>query len=278
MSVNPFHSVMTSRAAFDAGQRQSDVVSNLNLNDISGEPPLSQSREQNLALKVKAPPLTPTTLDLGGNTYGSGSSEVNSAGVLKSYAGIFGRSQSEPAAYSHADQQGLHDAAVKTDGGKPAETLSFSPPEFSTIKAAKTVEAARPDETQAAKRTPSLSFGEFQAIQRETGDKFANASYDLSIKHSDGGSVFRHRYTADDFTTCTLSSKDGSMSAVVTDKYARPTLQEDIGADGRSTVTRFAYNDEGGRKAMFASRKEVTDPDGTVKTFNYDRFGKVLQA
>lgn len=55
-------------------------------------------------------------------------------------------------------------------------------------------------------------------------------------------------------------------------------MQEDIGADGKSTVTRFAYSDEGTRKAMFASRKEVTNPDGTVNTFNYDRFGKVIQA
>lgn len=282
MSVNPFHSVMTSRAAFDAGQRQTDVVSNLNLNDISGEPPLSQSREQNLALKVKAPPLTPMTLDLGGNTYGSGSSEVNSAGVLKSYAGIFGRTQNEPAAFvTPQAPQALESATLKADGAsKTPETLTFNAPEYAVgrpaVKATEAV-AAQNDATL-PKRTPSMSLAEFQAVQKETGDKFANASYDLSIKHSDGGSVFKHKYTADDFSTCTLSSKDGIVSAVVTDRYARPTMQEDIGADGKSTVTRFAYSDEGTRKAMFASRKEVTNPDGTVNTFNYDRFGKVIQA
>lgn len=283
MSVNPFHSVMTSRAAFDAGQRQTDVVNNLNLNDIAGEPPLSQSREPNLALKIKAPPLTPTTLDLGGNTYGSGSSEVNNAGILKSYAGIFGRSQSEPVAYNGAtstpDAGRTSEAVLKVSGAaaKPGETLSFTPlettPQANTFKPAETLS----QNSDQQRRAPALSFAEFQAVQRESGDKFANASYDLSIKHTDGGSVIKHKYTADDFSTCTLSSKDGLVSAVVTDKYARPTLQEDIGADGRSTVTRFAYNDDG-RKAMFASSKEVTSPDGTVKTFNYDRFGKVLQA
>src|SRR5438270_13726358 len=106
MSVNPFHSVMTSRAAFDAGQHQTDVVSNLNLTDIAGQPPLSQGREQNLALKIKAPPLTPLTLDLGGNAYGGNSPEVNNAGILKNYAAIFARSpQLEPAAVPGANQE-----------------------------------------------------------------------------------------------------------------------------------------------------------------------------
>lgn len=277
MSLNPFQQIVALRAesakvAFDAGQHRSDVVSSLNYNDISGQPPLSQSREQDRALKVKAPPLTPTTLDLGT------SGEVNSAGILRNYAGIFDRSESKPAVSSGASHSERTDVALKTDGAKPTETLSFSPPEYSTAKAGKASEAVKSADTSVTKSSPALSFGDFHAIQSETGNKFANASYDLSIKHVNGSSVFRHRYTAEDFTTCTLSSKDGSMSAVVTDKYARPTLQEDIGSDGRSTVTRFSYNDEGGRKAMFASRKEVTAPDGTVTSLNYDRFGKLLPA
>jgi hypothetical protein len=207
MSVNPFHSVMTSRAAFDAGQRQTDVVSNLNLNDISGQPPLSQSREQNLALKVKAPPLTPGTLDLGGNTYGSGTSEVNSAGILKSYAGIFGRTQGEPAAFTGPAQDAPKtpgtvafkpDAVASLAAGK-SETLTFTPPEYSTLKPGTqkptdTI-AQNADATLPKRTSPSMSLAEFQAVQKETGDKFASASYDLSIKHSDGGSIFKHKYT-----------------------------------------------------------------------------------
>lgn len=308
MSANPFNNLMASRAAsraaFDAGQRETDVVNNLNFNDISGQPPLSQSREQNLSLKVKAPPLTPLTLDLGaGSSYGSGSSEVNSVGILKSYAGIFGRNgQSESTAFNGSNQESVtvpenavfKTSALKTDattdarypqtltfapeanaqatGFKPAEATSFKPTEAVAQNSETTTETALPKRS-----SPALSVAEFGAIQKAYGDKFANATYDLSIKHTDSGSVFRHKYTADDFSTCTLSSKDGAISAVVTDRYARPALQEDIGADGRSTVTRYAYDDST-RKAMFASSKEVTSPDGTVKTYNYDRFGKVIQA
>ncbi|CAN5176222.1 hypothetical protein BH10CYA1_BH10CYA1_39450 [soil metagenome] len=256
MSVSPFHSVMTSRAAFDAGQRSDDgVVNGLNLTDIAGQPPLSQGRE-GVALKIKAPPLTPLTLDLGGNTYGS-SSEVNYAGVLRT---------PKSAAFSAPESL--------TVGNQ----VALKAPETVALRADHGIK--NPDgqvaENNLPKRSgPALSLPNFEAVNKATDGKYANASYDLSMQ-PDGG--IRHKYTATDFSTLTLTSKDGAAIAVATDPYARPTIQEELRADGSSRVTRFAYNDDGSRKAMFASSKEVTNPDGTVKTFNYDKFGKVLQA
>ncbi len=279
MSVSPFHSVMTSRAAFDAGQRSDDgVVNGLNLTDIAGQPPLSQGRE-GVALKIKAPPLTPLTLDLGGNTYGT-NSEVNNAGVLRASrsAAAFA-----PESLTGGNQDALkapETVALRADRGiQNPETMRFNPPENAALKTAalKTGEAdAQVADNSLPKRSgPALSLPNFEAVNKATDGKYANASYDLSMQ-PDGG--IRHKYTANDFSTLTLTSKDGAAIAVATDPYARATIQEELSADGSSRVTRFAYNDEGSRKAMFASSKEVTNPDGTVKTFNYDKFGKVLQA
>lgn len=254
---------MTSRAAFDAGQRSDDgVVNGLNLTDIAGQPPLSQGRE-GVALKIKAPPLTPLTLDLGGNTYGT-NSEVNNAGVLRNQAAL----------------KAPETVALRADRGiQNPEAIRFSPPENVALKTAalKTGEADAQvaDNNVPKKSGPALSLPNFEAVNKATDGKYANASYDLSMQ-PDGG--IRHKYTASDFSTLTLTSKDGAAIAVATDPYARPTIQEELSADGSSRVTRFSYNDEGGRKAMFASSKEVTNPDGSVKTFNYDKFGKVLQA
>jgi hypothetical protein len=159
------------------------------------------------------------------------------------------------------------------------EPMRFNPPENAAFKTAalKSGEAdGQAAENNLPKRSgPALSLPNFEAVSKATAGKYDNASYDLSMQ-PDGG--IRHKYTATDFSTLTLTSKDGAAIAVATDPFARPTIQEELSADGTSRVTRFVYNDEGNRKAMFASSKEVTNPDGTVKTFNYDKFGKVLQA
>ncbi len=275
---SPFTTLMASRAAFDAGHRSDEgVVNGLNLADIAGQPPLSQGRE-GVAMKVNAPPLTPATLDLSGNTYGN--SEVNNAGVLRS-AAVYGRTAPltpDSAGGNQAALKAPETVALKADQGIPTiESITFAPTENAVLKTAsfKPTEDAQVADTTAAKRAPALSLPNFGAVYKATDGKYANASYDLSMQ-PDGG--IKHKYTATDFSTCTLTSKDGAAIAVVTDPYARPTIQEEIGADGNSRVTRYSYKDEGGRKAMFASSKEVTEADGTVKTFNYDKFGKVLQA
>lgn len=280
---SPFTTIMAQRAAFTDGHRSDEgVVSNvstLNLTDIAGQPPLSQGRE-GVAFKVNAPPLTPKTLDLtppktldlGGNTYGS-NSEVNNAGILRRTT----------IADSTSGTQGALKApetvALKADRSLPTiESITFAPTENSALKTAtfKTAEAdAQITDGTVAKRAPALSLPNFAAVYEATGGKFANASYNLSMQPD--GSI-KHKYTADDFTTCTLTSKDGSATAIVTDSFARPTVQEDINNDGNSRVTRYTYKDEGNRKSMFAASKEVTEADGTVKTYNYDKFGKVLQA
>lgn len=274
---SPFTTLMASRAAFDAGHRSDEgVVNGLNLADIAGQPPLSQGRE-GVAMKVNAPPLTPATLDLSGNTYGN--SEVNNAGVLRS-AAVYGRTAQLTPDSAGGNQVALkapETVALKADQGIPTiESITFAPAENAVLKTAsfKPVEDAQVADT-AAKRAPALSLPNFAAVYKATDGKFESASYNLSML-PDGG--IKHKYTCADFSTCTMTSKDGAAIAVVTDPYARPTIQEEIGADGNSRVTRYSYKDEGNRKAMFASSKEVTEADGTVKTFNYDKFGKVLQA
>ncbi len=275
---SPFTTLMASRAAFDAGQRSDDgVVNGLNLTDIAGQPPLSQGRE-GAALKINATPLTPATLDLGGNTYGY--SEVNNAGVLRS-AGAFGRPALTPdsADGTAGALKAPETVALKADRTLPAiESITFAPSEDAALKTAsfKTAEAdGQVADNTAAKRAPALSLPNFQSVYNATDCKYANASYDLSMQPD--GSI-KHKYTSTDFSTCTLTSKDGAAIAVVTDPYARPTIQEEIGAHGNSRVTRYSYKDEGGRKSMFAASKEVTEADGTVKTYTFDKFGKVLQA
>lgn len=281
VSMNsPFTSVIASRAAFDVGQRSDDgVVSGLNLTDIAGQPPLSQ-RIEGVAFKIKAPPLTPATLDLGGNTYAA-NSEVNNAGVLRSAAvGARATQSIDSTVGTPVALKATETVALKADRNLPTiESITFAPSESATLKTPsfKAVEAdAQVADNTAAKRTaPALLLPNFSAVYDATGGKYADASYNLSMQ-PDGG--IKHQYTAADFSTCTLTSKDGSAIATVTDPYARPTIQESISTDGSSTVTRYAYKDEGNRKSMFASSKEVTEADGTVKTFNYDKFGKVLQA
>lgn len=283
---SPFTNLMASRAAsfdggqraaFDAGQRSDDgVVNNLNLADIAGKPPLSQGRGEGVTLKVNAPPLTPNTLYLGGETYDS--SEVNNAGVLKS-AALYGRAQGAPDAVGGTQALKAPETALKADRSLPTiETITFAPSEGSALKTAtfKTTDVdAQVADTLPKRTAPALVLHNFSAVSEATGGKYADASYNLSMQPD--GSI-KHTYTSQDFSSCTLTSKDGVAIATVKDAYARPTMQEVIGTDGNSSVTRFSYNDEGGRKAMFASRKEVTEADGTVKTFNYDKFGKVLQA
>ncbi len=276
---SPFTTLMASRAAFDAGQRSDEgVVNGLNLTDIAGQPPLSQGRE-GVALKVKAPPLTPATLDLGGNTYDT-NSEVNNAGVLRSSrsASAFGAPGTSDSGGNQVALKAPETVALKADRNLPTiETITFAPSESSALKPAtfKTADANLQVADNTASKAPALSLPNFAAVYKATDGKFANASYDLSMQPD--GSI-KHKYTCSDFSTCTLTSKDGTSVAVVTDPYARPTIQEEIGADGVPKTTRYSYKDEGSRKAMFASSKEVTEADGTVKTFNYDKFGKVLQA
>lgn len=283
MSSSPFESVMRSRAAFAPGQHETDVVSGIDQarystfgdysqQDIQGQPPLSQGREQSLSLKVQAPPLSSLTLDFT-------KTDVNAAGVLRRAA------LQDGALKAPGESRGSGEVQINSIAFAP-EPLNFAP-ETAALKAPPKAEAtsnsqleatlaaatdARTPETTLVKRTPALTFAEFGAIDRDLA-KFANASYDLSMKPN---GTIEHKYTAADFTTCTMSSNNGVISAVVKDSYARPTAQQSIDAEGRSTVTRYAYDDSSGRKAMFASAKEVTNPDGTVQNFSYDRFGKAV--
>jgi hypothetical protein len=285
LSVTPFDSVMRSRAAFDAGQNQSDVVSGLNQACFEtygkksfvngGQPPLSQGSEQILALKVNAPPLT---LDFSANP--TDSQVMNAAGILKMRqqdGGAVALKERETSTISFANPETKAYSAPETTALKTRESVALKTPESVALRSQEKTAATVADNTL-PRRTPALNFAEFSSLGGDA-EKFQKATYDLSIKPtSDGSSQIQHKYTAADFSTCTLSSKDGTISAVVADKYARKTLQEDIGPDGKSTVSRFSYDDSGGKKAMFASRKDVTMPDGTTQPFNYNRYGQVIQA
>jgi hypothetical protein len=287
LSVTPFDSVMRSRAAFDAGQNQSDVVAGLSQACFEtygkksfvngGQPPLSQGSEQILALKVNAPPLT---LDFSANPTDS---VMNAAGILKMRqqdGGAVALKERETSTISFANPETKAYSALETRATATAlkpESLALKPAEK---KAGTVADNATIADNTLPRRTPALNFAEFSSLDGDAA-KFQQATYDLSIKPtSDGSSQIQHKYTAADFSTCTLSSRNGTISAVVADKYARKTLQEDIGPDGKSTVSRFSYDDAagGGKKAMFASRKDVTGPDGTTQAFNYNRYGQVVQA
>ncbi|HEY9676843.1 MAG TPA: hypothetical protein V6C76_02490 [Drouetiella sp.] len=340
MSVNPFDSVMRSRAAFDAGHHNTDVVNGLSQARFDtytdgGQPPISYGgRDQGLAYKVAAPPLT---LDFTTKT----DSQVNLAGILKARHRQpemldLGASADAPAGQENAPEtvalvspdaktveaRTVESAPVdaRTTDAKSAnvdhaEALNItileaadtrsgaaSTPEMKVADAGTTVvkegdqgtlhvpaldieakNTLKPDSfvrtadsSSFIKRTPALSFAEFSSLQGDDAAKFNDANYDLSIKHTDQGSVFKHTYTAKDFSTCTLSSDGESINATVTDAYARKQFEESV-TDGKSTVTRYSYDDSGSRRAMIPCVKEVTSPDG-IKVFLYDKFGKVIQA
>jgi hypothetical protein len=294
LSVNPFDSVMRSRAAFDAGQNQSDVVSGLNQACFEtygkksfvngGQPPLSQGSEQNLALKVNAPPLT---LDFSANP--TNSQVMNAAGILKMRqqdGGAVALKERDPTTISFANPEMKAYSAPETTALKTRESIGLKTPDSVALKPEERTAATGADNKTFAdntlpRKTPALNFAEFSSLGGDA-EKFQKATYDLSIKPTaDGSSQIQHKYTAADFSTCTLSSKDGTISAIIADKYARKTHHEEIGPDGKSTVSKFSYDDDGGKKAMFASRKNVSMPDGTKQEYSYNRYGqetRVIQA
>jgi hypothetical protein len=252
MSATPFDSVF--KARFDAGQHQSNVVGGLDRTlletygsrslsnqEISGQPPLFQGREQSVAMKVSAPPMTVLDFSTGIPGQAESSMRMNKAGIMMR-------------------QQG--------------EASGLKPQEVATLKVADAPATGTTESFDLPKRNPTLHPGEFPSTS-EYLPKFAVATVGVKVL-KDGMQVTQ---TATDFSTYTMYKKDdGTSGAIIADPYARKVHQEEHDPSGKSTVSKFTYDDVGGKKAMFASRKDVTLPDGTTQSMNYDRYGKVIQA
>jgi hypothetical protein len=276
MSATPFDSVFKSRAAsydaehqsaaFDAGQHHSNVRGGLDRvrldsygsrslsdQDISGQPPLFQGREQSVAMKVSAPPMTVLDFSTGIPGQAESSMRMNKAGIM-------------------VPQQGETIAFKPPQQGDASS--GFKPRDLATLRVADAPATGTTESFLLPKRNPTLHPAEFPSTS-EYLPKFAVANVGVKVL-KDGMQVTQ---TAADFSTYTMYKKDdGTSGAIVADPYARKILQEEHDPSGKSTVSKFTYDDVGGKKAMFASRKDVTLPDGTTQSMNYDRYGKVIQA
>lgn len=140
-------------------------------------------------------------------------------------------------------------------------------PAVLTAKDATTVSDATPPTIKS-----SLGFNDFS--RNPAYDKFKMADTQFGQSFNPDGTT-QLTYTAKDFSTCKMSSRnDGTYGITVSDRYGRPQSSEDVDAQGRSTLTSYAYQDANGKPSPWAASKTMNYADGTAETINYDKFGR----